>query len=88
MYVESTGIFGGRNFTKSPVRATLVVFHSPAFYNSDCILQRFKPMGVQTFISERPVERFNVRVVRRLAGTAVVNAHAVLITPRDRRLGW
>jgi hypothetical protein len=66
----------------APVRATLVVFHSPRLYNANCFLQVIQTSGRSGIHLEPSIERLDKCVVRWLTRTAVINAHAVLICPQ------
>ena len=63
------GELARRPLPQGPVRTTLIVLHSPGLDYLPGIPERREPMCIQTFTPERPVERFDVPVVRGLAGS-------------------
>ena len=63
------------------MRTELVVVPSPALYFVSGVLQRHKPVHVQAFIPEAAVERLDVRVVRRCAGSGIIELDLVEVRP-------
>ena len=53
------------------MRKELVVVPSPALYFVYGVLQRHEPVHIQTFVPEAAVKRFDLRIVRRRAGTEI-----------------
>ena len=60
---EFLGDFVRRPLPVRPVRTTLIVFLPPSLDDLRGLGQRPEPMCVQALGSQRPVERFHVRVV-------------------------
>jgi len=69
------------------VRTELVVVPSPALYFVPGILQRHKPVHIQTFVPETAVERFDMRVVRRCPWTGIIQLDLVEVRPGVQRPG-
>src|SRR5215471_10725106 len=79
------GKFVGCPLPESPVRAALIIFFAPSFYDLPRIGPCRKPVGIQAFRPEGPVERFHQSVIRRLARTRECDPHSVLIGPQIHR---
>ena len=66
------GVFTGAEALESPVRMIRIIVLSPRLDLGAGVLQRLKPMYVQAFVPEAAIERFDRRVVGRLAPMAEV----------------
>jgi hypothetical protein len=57
----------GRQITERTVRPFGLVLDTPSFNQASCMAQRDKPVLIQEFVTEAPVEAFDVRILYRLA---------------------
>jgi len=73
---------GRRHFFQSLVRPTHIVVLAPSFDSLSSFLQCFEPVYIQTFIAQRSVEGLDEAVVGRLAGSAEVDPHPVVVGPQ------
>ena len=63
------------------MRAFCVVVDPPVFDDLARFCDTGEPVLVQAFLSETPIETFDVRVLGRLAGIDEVQLHTVIIGP-------
>jgi hypothetical protein len=75
------GEFVRRPLPKSPVRPTLIVFPAPSLYDPSGFGQARKPVGIQAFGSEGPVERLHKGIVHWFTRTRKGDSHSVLLGP-------
>ena len=66
-------------------RTELVVVLSSALCFVSSVLQRHKPVHVQAFVPDAAVEGFDMRIVRRRAGTRIIQFDLVEVRPGVQR---
>ena len=80
-YSLLTGTFRRRKSVESHVRTALIVVSPPGLGMSLRLGSRCEPVQVQAFVSERAVERLDVRIVGRSSRPREVHAHLVMVSP-------
>ena len=68
------------------MRSALIVIDPPRFDLDLCLVNRFKPVHVQTFVPHRTVERLDEAVVGRLPRSTEVDLHFVMVSPEIKEL--
>jgi len=63
------------------VRPTTVVVFTPVGQLPLCVEERNEVMFVKAFVAKPPVEAFDERVLRRLAGLNEMQSHAAIVSP-------
>ena len=63
------------------MRTLLIVIDPPGFDLSSCITQTGKPVRIQTFIAQSPVEAFYIGILHRLARLDELQPHSAFFAP-------
>ncbi len=76
-----------RKLVQAAVRPNLIVILTPCLDDGAGIIERFKPVLVQTLLSKATIEGFNERVICRCAWAAECQFHLTTMGPFIQCLG-
>jgi hypothetical protein len=75
----------GVRYKSSAMRTELVVVPSTALYFVPGVLQRHEPVHVQAFIPEAAIEGFDMWIIRRCAGSGIIELDLIEVNPNVMR---